>query len=178
MEGPADWDKDEQDIPKSCQLDRSIFARDPKRTYSQLDIAAALKLPSRVGAFPIFLSGVNSPVVILLTIIGIGSLLLDLLESPDPRRFGLFESCELGLSVVESIVSSTVTRRRGVMVGVLYMPGPGGTGSTLGTLGWSVESLSVNELYRSLQGGLTGHVGRLRRSQPRVCRRQVKEGCE
>jgi hypothetical protein len=48
--------------------------------YSQLDIAAALKLLSSVGAFPIFLSGVNNPVVILRSACGID--LLDRVDSP------------------------------------------------------------------------------------------------
>lgn len=55
-----------------------------KLTYNQLERAAALKLPNNVGAFPIFLSGVNNPVVIRLIIAGIGSLLLVRPESPDP----------------------------------------------------------------------------------------------
>jgi len=49
-------------------------------THSQLDMAAALKLLIRVGAFPIFFSGVNNPVVILRSVCGIDR--LDRVDSP------------------------------------------------------------------------------------------------
>jgi hypothetical protein len=42
-------------------------------THSQVLQIAALKLPNHVGAFPIFLSGVNSPVVILRSTPAFGS---------------------------------------------------------------------------------------------------------
>jgi hypothetical protein len=56
------------------------------QTHNHELMIAALKLPKRVGAFPIFFSGVNNPVVILLKTptFGSGPRELFLLDA-DPR---------------------------------------------------------------------------------------------
>lgn len=91
-------------------------------TYSQLDIAAALKLLSSVGAFPTFLSGVNNPVVILRSACGI-----DLLDRVDSPVFCLVCDFDLGPGTV--LVSSRVTLRLGP-----EELGPGGTSCMLGVV--------------------------------------------
>ena len=90
--------------------------------YSQLDITAALKLLSSVGAFPIFLSGVNNPVVILRSACGI-----DLLDRVDSPVFCLVWDLDLGPGTV--LASSSVTLRLGPLA-----LGPGGTSWILGVV--------------------------------------------
>lgn len=87
-----------------------------KSTYNQLDMMAALKLPSRVGAFPIFLSGVKSSVVFLRSVCGNDR--MDRVDSPVVFRFWVFD---LGPVVLPA--SSSVTR----LLGPVLALGPGGT---------------------------------------------------
>jgi hypothetical protein len=85
-------------------------------------MTAALKLLSSVGAFPIFLSGVNNPVVILRSACGI-----DLLDRVDSPVFCLVWDFDLGPGTV--LASSRVTLRFGP-----EELGPGGTSWILGVV--------------------------------------------
>lgn len=102
-------------------------------THSQLERAAALKLPIKVGAFPIFLSGVNNPVVILRTICGMDR--FDLVDSP---VFCLAWEWDLGpgtdpIPSWSAEFSSSVTRRLGCLL-IGSALGPGGTSWMLGVV--------------------------------------------